>query len=93
MMSYVKGRQLAFVFSSGSLGDLNLGAFGRGVPGGSSEGTSSKSSAQCKDAPSGAFGGFPDVEDPQASGNRQAREVLSKDSPACRHHITAVHSA
>ena len=51
MMSDIKGRQLAFVFSYGSLGDLNLGAFGRGVPGGSSGGTWCKSSAQCKDAP------------------------------------------
>ena len=34
------------VFSEGSLGDLNLEAFGRGVPGGSLERTLSKSSAR-----------------------------------------------
>ena len=39
MMSYVEGRELAFVFKCGSLGDLNLGAFGRGGPGVSSGGT------------------------------------------------------
>ena len=33
MMSYVNGRELGFVFSYGSLGDLNLGVFGRGVHG------------------------------------------------------------
>ena len=33
-MSYVREGSLHFVFSQGSLGDLNLGAFG-GVPGGS----------------------------------------------------------
>ena len=39
MMSYVEGRWLAFVFSYGSLGDLNLGPFGRGGPWVSSGGT------------------------------------------------------
>ena len=36
--------------SWGSLGHLILRAFPRGVPGGSSGGTQSKSSAQCKDS-------------------------------------------